>query len=290
MYRPRGVLAKTLYSKCLADEKLEMFEKDKWYFCDLTGLHGDIALLFLPLNMDEETHVFLNKAITKSEWVLTQIWHSVARVLLSWFLSQTSINGLLGRGSMFVFSRGQFLRLLATNSDWRRESLLDLGAGDGATTEIIAPLFKRVFTTEVSPPMRWTLQRKGFSILHAEEWKKSEMQYDVITCLNLLDRCDHPWSLLRSLRAALAPNGRLVVALVLPFQPYVEIGRVDHQPSERLPIQGSTFEEQAQSAIEDVFVPAGFIVLCWTRLPYLCEGDLNQAYYWLDDAVFVLQV
>jgi len=65
-------------------------------------------------------------------------------------------------------------------------------------------------------------------------------------------------------------------------------GPLDHRPTEWLPIQGSNFEEQATSAIRNVFEASGFRVERWSRVPYLCEGDLNQAFYWLDDAVFVL--
>lgn len=61
-------------------------------------------------------------------------------------------------------------------------------------------------------------------------------------------------------------------------------------PERRLSIAGKTFEQQVSSAIHDVFEPFGFNVLCWTRLPYLCEGDLVQDYYWLDDAVFILSI
>lgn len=61
-------------------------------------------------------------------------------------------------------------------------------------------------------------------------------------------------------------------------------------PEQRLPINGKTFEEQVCSVIHDVFEPSGFNVLCWTKLPYLCEGDMSQDYYWLHDAVFILSV
>lgn len=61
-------------------------------------------------------------------------------------------------------------------------------------------------------------------------------------------------------------------------------------PEQRLPITGETFEEQVCSVIHNVFKPSGFNVLCWTKLPYLCEGDLSQDYYWLHDAVFILSV
>ena len=63
----------------------------------------------------------------------------------------------------------------------------------------------------------------------------------------------------------------------------------DHQPEERMPIKGISFEEQAANFINNVLIPAGFRLEMWTQLPYLCEGDLNQAYYWLDDAVFVVR-
>ncbi|KAG7171216.1 Methyltransferase-like protein 9-like 2 [Homarus americanus] len=56
-------------------------------------------------------------------------------------------------------------------------------------------------------------------------------QYDVVTCLNLLDRCDTPRTLIEDIRTKLSTHGALVVALVLPFSPYVEIGTIDNMPS-----------------------------------------------------------
>ena len=50
--------------------------------------------------------------------------------------------------------------------------------------------------------------------------------YDVISCLNVLDRCDKPLTLLRHIRNSLvSTSGRAVVAVVLPFSPYVEFGK-----------------------------------------------------------------
>lgn len=109
-------------------------------------------------------------------------------------------------------------------------------------------------------------------------------------CLNLLDRCDRPDTLLRQLRTTLAPGGRLVVALVLPFSPYVEVGqRGDHKPSEYLPIKGNGLEGQIASLVDRVFAPVGLKCLAWSKLPYLCEGNLGQSYYFLDDVIFVLE-
>ena len=41
---------------------------------------------------------------------------------------------------MFVISAGQLRRLFNLSDDFRADSLLDLGAGDGATTSLIAPV------------------------------------------------------------------------------------------------------------------------------------------------------
>ncbi len=59
-----------------------------------------------------------------------------------------------------------------------------------------------------------------------DEWQEEEGGFDVISALNLLDRCDAPASLLRRIRGALRPGGaaRLLLAVVLPFKPYVEFG------------------------------------------------------------------
>lgn len=64
-------------------------------------------------------------------------------------------------------------------------------------------------------------------LLEIDEWQKTGFQYDVISCLNLLDRCDEPSQLLRDIKNALVPGiGRLILAVVLPFQPYVEISKI----------------------------------------------------------------
>jgi len=59
-------------------------------------------------------------------------------------------DAVVGRGSMFVFSPAQFQTLLGISSDWKRDSLLDLGAGDGKVTEMMAPHFHSVYATEIS--------------------------------------------------------------------------------------------------------------------------------------------
>lgn len=61
------------------------------------------------------------------------------------------------------------------------------------------------------------------------------------------------------------------------------------RPKHHLRVQGKTWEEQVTHLSEEVFRGAGFEVEAVTRLPYLCEGDMYNDYYVLDDAVFVLK-
>jgi hypothetical protein len=45
--------------------------------------------------------------------------------------------------------------------------------------------------------------------------------FDFVACLNVLDRCTHPLTLMRQLHAQLSdePHARLLMAVVLPFRP-----------------------------------------------------------------------
>ena len=66
-----------------------------------------------------------------------------------------------------------------------------------------------------------------FRVLDIDQWDDGNLRYDLIGCLNLLDRCDKPISILHSMKRVLTPvTGRVIVAVVLPFKPYVEAGKI----------------------------------------------------------------
>lgn len=196
---------------------------EKWYVCNREKLCESLQAVFVQSYLDQGTQIFLNNSIEKSGWLFIQLYHSFVSSVFSLFMSRTSINGLLGRGSMFVFSPDQFQRLLKINPDWKTHRLLDLGAGDGEVTKIMSPHFEEIYATELSETMIWQLQKKKYRVLGINEWQNTGFQYDVISCLNLLDRCDQPLTLLKDIRSVLEPTrGRVILALVLPFHPYVE--------------------------------------------------------------------
>lgn len=112
---------------------------------------------------DEETEEFLGICYEKADWIFTQIRNALLRSILSWFMSNTSINGYLRRGSMFVYSQEQFQQILGIDDSWLSENLIDLGAGDGMVTKKMARHFQNVFVTEVSKQMQSRLTESGFT-------------------------------------------------------------------------------------------------------------------------------
>ncbi|KAM8876395.1 protein-L-histidine N-pros-methyltransferase isoform 2-T2 [Synchiropus picturatus] len=284
----RSPVVRSLLSNMVGET--EAVETQQWYRCCPDQLGEVVEPLFIQSHLDSDTKAFLKRSVEKSGWIFTQMYHSLVSSVLSPVVSRTSINGFLGRGSMFVFSADQFQKLLRIGPEWRAERLLDLGAGDGGVTEVMSGHFREIYVTEVSPPMKWHLQRKNYKLLGIDEWQKSGFQYDVISCLNLLDRCEDPLLLLQDIRRSLVPHsGRLILAAVLPFQPYVEVGGKWQRPKQHIKVSGKTWEEQVTNLTNEVFVRAGFELVAVTRLPYLCEGDMYNDYYVLDDAVFVLR-
>ncbi|XP_030026038.1 methyltransferase-like protein 9 isoform X2 [Manduca sexta] len=287
-YRPRSALARALYEKQSNDRLLQEFDQNEWYRVNQDRLSPELHKKFVQLHPDEETKVFLSNSIDKSSWVWTQIWYLLAKAVLKHFWSITDINGWLGRGSMFVLSEAQVRQLLQNSprkpNDTRLGALVDVGAGDGEVSRRFANLYSINYATEISASMQKTLAKKGYTLLDTDDWWR-EQQFDCVCMMNLLDRCSKPVTMLKQAHSAIAPGGVLVIALVLPYKPYVE---ADHKPEERLPISGMTFEEQVTSFVK-FMRSLGFELSSWARAPYLCEGDFAQAYYWLDDSVYVFE-
>ena len=193
---------------------------------------------------------------------------------------------------MFVVSRRQLMDLvepsgITLDESAKLDSFVDLGAGDGRPTLTLRPFFSNRFATEASWAMRRILGRDGFTLLEIDDWHEGRT-FDFITCLNLLDRCDEPLSVLGQIRGALKEDtGLLLLAAVLPFKPYVEF-KAGHKPTQRIEAKGKTFAEQAQS-LARVIEGEGFQLVSWTKVPYMCEGDLVKSVYTLNDVVFLFK-
>lgn len=278
------------------------------YAVDLRGFPAHLTATFVPSTCDAGTQRWLESVRNPSRW---RAW--CAGVLRSCF-SLTTANGIVGRGTMHVLSVAQTAALLghelpvepsveqarsaaaSSAAETRRsrfDTLLDIGAGDGGVTASLARFCSLVYATEESPSMRWRLRRRGYHVLASGP--EGGKQYDLVSCLNVLDRADKPLTLLQDLKAMLRPGGRVVMAVVLPWCPFVEDGTKKRAPVEALPMTGgrccdkAAWEVSARMLMERVIEPAGFRVERWTRVPYLCEGSNTHEYYTLDDLVMCLE-
>jgi len=53
----------------------------------------DLVAKFIQFSDDDETKEFLENCREKSDQLLTQLFHSVVKCILSWAMNKTSING-----------------------------------------------------------------------------------------------------------------------------------------------------------------------------------------------------
>ncbi len=254
---------------------------------------------FTQLGLDEHTAEYLLASEQFRHGTFTTWIHRLMRG----FWSDFDINGILGTYPMHVLSRAQWetlfdtarasadqSSLLAHNDEFGR--LLDIGAGRGDATEELAPLFAQVTVTETSKHMARRLRSMGFECLAEDISSRADLraQFDVVSLLNVLDRCDRPMSLLATARQAVKPGGLLLIALVLPYKPFVYDNGQPRAPEERLAIRSAQFEVAAAEFVTHCLLPLGLTPLTLSRAPYLSGGDAHAALYELDDLIVVCQV
>lgn len=249
---------------------------------DVSRLTPALADRFVHLQRDAALDSFLESVLGRPPGIFTSIAHS----LLLRTMSDFDANALCGMYPMYLGSTEQWQRLLGTGADRR---LLDVGAGSGDVTVRLAPLFGAVQTTEVSLCMSWRLRRRGFSCARCDVARDHipAAPYDVITCLNVLDRCAYPLTLLERAARALKPDGQLCLALALPYSPFVYDGPRSLDPLERLSCTSEVWEDAVVELVNGTLEPLGFDVEVLSRLPYLSGGDRRSAIYELDDAILI---
>lgn len=254
------------------------------YDVDVAALSPLLCERFVPLSRDAATDAFLERAAAgRHPWWKTQLHR-----LLRQFMSDFDTNGLLDMYPLFVASREHWQALLGSAKVPR---LLDVGAGSGDVTRTLEPLAEHIVTTELSRHMAERLRRGGFECheLDVAEHDLPGPRFDLITCLNVLDRTPRPRRLLERLRILLEPGGRLVIALVLPYEPFFYSGPSTTDPLERLTCAEPAWEAAVSSLVERELEPLGLTLISVSRAPYLSFGDTARGLYHLDDAILVLE-
>ena len=261
------------------------------YGCELDLLSEPLRSRFTQLGRDATLEEYIARAEASRPGRFVTGCH---RLLRSYF-SDFDVNGMLGMYPMHVLGTEQWRFLLETagfdgaHGDVASARLLDVGAGSGDVTQHLAPLFRDVVVTEVSRSMALRLRRRGFRVHRTDVASGGvpEGPYDVVSCLNVLDRCAAPLSLLASLRAGMRDGGLLILALVLPYRPFVYDGPRSLEPTERLPLDDLCWEAGVSRLCHQVLEPLALRIESVARAPYLSGGDSARAVYELDDAIVV---
>ena len=250
-----------------------------------------VGSVYVPLTLDPATRAWIDDAHEHPNSAMSL----VARKIAMKVMSDYDANGLSNTHDMRVLGTEQWRLVLRRLDDRPRGRCLDVGAGDGNVTDELAPLFDEVVTTELSRNMQKRLEEHGY-VCHRVDLADDDVPggpYDVIAMLNVIDRTQRPLTLLERARAHLVPSGLLALAVPLPLSPHVHVGPVTVSPDELLPTvkrsSKGAFEKSANALVRDVFVPLGFRLLSFSRVPYLCRGDARRPVHRLDDAIFVLQ-
>jgi 2-polyprenyl-3-methyl-5-hydroxy-6-metoxy-1,4-benzoquinol methylase len=211
---------------------------------------------------------------------------------------------LLQINKMFVFDHLTLLNLLQPSNSKNTcafDTVLDIGAGDGYVTETAyKKTFKNIEVTEASAGCIESLSNNP-SIHHVHfetnltKFINEKKKFNLISMLNVLDRCDKPISLLRDAHRCLdEKEGRLIVALTYPHRPFVVENKLlkpeQAEKFDKLDLQ-STFSDFIDKSIEH-FNLNKFEVDTFTRVPYICVGSSSSdnPYSCLSCALFVCSI
>ena len=231
---------------------------------------------FVELKCDDETISFINTCVT-SKWQLHKATY--IRPWLSIFYNITEANAILDTGTTFLFTK-EHLKALLKNSTFK--SMLDIGAGDGNVTDRFRPYVENSNITclEDSVNMIKVLSSKGYTITDSLSG-----EYELVSCLNVYDRCKNPISLLKAIFNV--KKKVAILSFVVPFEGFYYKGKERCRQEEDVIGLYEDWEENA-FRLHNLLVNLGFKIDVISRVPYVWEGDLKKEVYGLDTVIFVV--
>eukprot|EP00297_Palpitomonas_bilix_P012975 CAMPEP_0113889888 /NCGR_PEP_ID=MMETSP0780_2-20120614/13794_1 /TAXON_ID=652834 /ORGANISM="Palpitomonas bilix" /LENGTH=299 /DNA_ID=CAMNT_0000879131 /DNA_START=347 /DNA_END=1246 /DNA_ORIENTATION=- /assembly_acc=CAM_ASM_000599 len=243
-------------------------------------LHGKIAV---ELIQDSETNMFLKRSIQNK----SAFRHSLVPVLRC-CLSLTSANALLGRGKLFLLSHTN-IKCFFEGID-TRGCILDVGAGDGCVSQYLKTLFSEVVAVESSLFMVLRLRAAGFKSVHSSSLSAFDSaSFDAVSLLNIVDRVDDPFALLEDAARIVKDKGLVLIALVFPYDPLVELGPRFAKPSRRLPLSAESPEQFVAEFSCKVCSGLGLSLIRCGRVPYLSEGGGGSPFFQLDCSIMLFR-
>lgn len=276
------------------------------YGCDVDEIESDVARRrFVDVRETNEASAQSFVDDTKPLDRRTEKWMD----MLSPFITQNALATAWGVRRLHMLDTATAARLLSRPVvEDKKGRLLDIGSGNGDVIARVSPLFSSTHVVEVSRLCRRALSTAPFV---NGVWKRvddipTDLSYDVVTLLNVLDRCDNPEELLRAAVDKLTPNGQLIVSMTFPYAPFsIEPGDVLSKWTRPKRTEGSfsallsetcahSFEAFISRCVDDVFANhitcRDLDMTAVTRVPYLCQGSQDaDNIYTMDCAVFVLR-
>jgi SAM-dependent methyltransferase len=263
------------------NDALETLRGALHYDAHSAELGEALSARFVALGPDADLEIWLREVGTRPHG-------RIASTLIGWldrFASSYDVHGMLGAYAMHLLGPHAWGELLGVRA---RPTLLDVGAGAGYVTQGAAQYFEHITCTETSRALRKRLSARGYEVLDVDlSHSVLTRQFSVVSCFNVLDRTARPLSLLRALKAHLAPDGLLLLSVPLPVEPHVHVRGGTIAPNQRLPSTARSWEAAARELSEQLLAPAGLYIERLSRVPYLSRGDRYQDCYVLDAALWV---
>ncbi len=255
------------------------------YKIQTESIHPDLRGAVHELIADEELYEFI-RMCERKPYTDFQYWLATACLSV---MSDYEMHGTLGMYPMHLLSEAQWDEVLPRNAN--KESLLDIGAGQGFVTQKAKNIFSRIAVTETSKSMVRRLAALGFDAhdkdVALEENLFDQGSFDVVSIFNVLDRCRYPRKLLRNSLRFLREDGLALISSPMPFKPDIRefLYRV---PKELFPInEAQDWEGQVSAFYESVILESGLSVVGLSRLPYLYKFTKEEPYKALDSVLMV---
>lgn len=163
--------------------------------CDRSRLLPELARVFVALPPGPERAAFVREAYAQRHGAL----RFVAFKMLRRIMTDDDTYGWLGMYRMHLLSWAQWRLLLPEAALSGAGRFLDVGAGRGDATADLAARMATYQATEPSIPLARALRRRGARLVDVDlcrsPWPTHGEVFDVITCLNVLDRVSHPFTL-----------------------------------------------------------------------------------------------
>ena len=155
-------------------------------------------------------------------------------------------------GSWWYYGRSRAIRALLRRADIRHKqsTSLDFGAGHGAMFQELVRVSAHVYAFEPDKDARVHAITRGYDAVYENAKDALSMQYDLIGLFDVVEHIEDDAAFLRSLHAALTPNG--VLAITVPaFMSLWSTHDVTH----------AHFRRYTRSSIEKLLRQEGYDIL-----------------------------